>query len=57
MNGKYMAAAIAFTLTLVGAGLAQLRPAFGADWSGQDQQMRSSRRSRRRSIRNSFLMR
>ena len=39
MTGKCTAAAIAFTLTLVGAGLTQLRPAFGADWNGQDSQM------------------
>jgi hypothetical protein len=39
MIGKYAAAAIAFTLTLAGAGLAQLRPAFGADRMAQDQQM------------------
>jgi Protein of unknown function with PCYCGC motif len=39
MNGKYAATAIAFVLTLAGAGLAQLRPAFGADWNSQDQQM------------------
>jgi hypothetical protein len=39
MNGKYASAAIAFTLTLVSAGLAQLRPAFGAAWNAQDSQM------------------
>jgi hypothetical protein len=39
MTGKYAAAAIAFTLTLVSVGLAQLRPAFGADWNAQDSQM------------------
>jgi hypothetical protein len=39
MTGKYAAAAIAFILTLVSAGLAQLRPAFGADWNAQDSQM------------------
>ena len=39
MIGKYTSAAIAFTLTLVSAGLAQLHPAFGADWDTQDQQM------------------
>jgi hypothetical protein len=39
MTGKYAAAAIALTLTLVSACLAQLRPAFGADWSAQDSQM------------------
>lgn len=39
MNRKYAVAAIALALTLLGAGLAQLRPAFGADWSAQDQQM------------------
>src|SRR5580704_19487743 len=38
MTGKY-AAAIAFILTLAGAGLAQLRPAFGADRNAQDSQM------------------
>ena len=39
MTGKYAAAAIAFTLTLVSAGLAQLRPALGADWNAQDSRM------------------
>ena len=39
MTGKYAAAAIAFILALAGAGLAQLRPAFGADWDAQDSQM------------------
>jgi len=39
MTGKYAAAAIAITLSLVSAGLAQLRPAFGADWNGTDSQM------------------
>jgi hypothetical protein len=39
MTGKNTAAAIAFALTLVSAGLAQLRPAFGADGNAQDQRM------------------
>jgi Protein of unknown function with PCYCGC motif len=39
MTGKYTAAAIAFTLILAGAGLAQLRLVFGADWNAPDQQM------------------
>jgi hypothetical protein len=39
MLGKYAALAIAFTLTLVSASLTQLRPAFGADWNAQNQQM------------------
>jgi hypothetical protein len=39
MTGKYVAAAIAVILTLVSAGLAQLRPVFGADWNAQDSQM------------------
>ena len=39
MTGKYAAAAIAVILTLVSAGLAQLRPVFGADWDAQDSQM------------------
>jgi hypothetical protein len=39
MTGKYAAATIAFTLTLVSAGLAQLRPVFGADWNAQNSQM------------------
>jgi len=40
MTGKYAAVTLAFTLTLVSAGLAQLRPAFGAEQNGQDQQMK-----------------
>jgi len=39
MHGKYAALAIAFTLTLMSAGLAVMRPAFGADWNAQGQQM------------------
>ena len=39
MIGKYAAAAIAFILAVAGAGLAQLRPAFGADWNTQESQM------------------
>ena len=39
MNGKFVAAGIAFILTLMGASLAQLRPAFGADENAQGQQM------------------
>ena len=38
MKGKYVAAVIGLTLTLAGAGLARLRPAFGADFSVQDAQ-------------------
>ena len=39
MTGKCLTAAIAITLATLGAGLAQLRPVFGADWNAQDQQM------------------
>jgi hypothetical protein len=39
MKDRYTAAAMGFTLLLVSTGLAKLRPAFGADWSGQDSQM------------------
>lgn len=39
MTGKYTAAAIAFILALAGTGLAQLRPAFGADSNGSETQM------------------
>jgi hypothetical protein len=39
MTGKYAVVAIAITLTLVSAGLAQLRPAFGAEENGLDSQM------------------
>ena len=39
MTSKYAAAAITFLLTLLCVGLAQLRPAFGADWNAQDSQM------------------
>jgi hypothetical protein len=39
MHGKFTAAAIAMSLTLVSVGLAQLRPVFGADWNAQGQQM------------------
>jgi hypothetical protein len=39
MIGKFMAVAIALTLTLAATGLAQLRPAFGADWIAQNSQM------------------
>ncbi len=39
MNGKHLAIAVALSLMLVGAGLAQLRPAFGADESAQGSQM------------------
>lgn len=39
MSGKYTAAAIVFTLTLMSAGLAQLLPVFGADENTQGQQM------------------
>jgi len=38
-NGKYAAAGIAFLLTLLCAGMAQLRPAFGADENTAEQQM------------------
>jgi hypothetical protein len=39
MSGRYTVAAIAISLMLVGAGLAQLRPAFGADENAQGSQM------------------
>lgn len=39
MRGKLAAASIGFALVLVSAALAQLRPAFGADWNEQGQQM------------------
>lgn len=39
MTGKNAAAAIAFTLILASAGLAQLRPALNADLMSPDQQM------------------
>lgn len=39
MTGKYAAVAIGFTLTFVSAGVAQLRPALGAEWNAQDSQM------------------
>jgi hypothetical protein len=39
MSGKYVAAAIGLALTLASAGLARLRPAFGAEGSAQDPQM------------------
>jgi hypothetical protein len=39
MTGKYATAAAAFALTLVSAGMTQLRPAFGADWNSQDSRM------------------
>jgi uncharacterized protein with PCYCGC motif len=38
-TGKYTAAAIALSLTLVSVGLARLRPAFGADGNTQNQPM------------------
>ena len=40
MTGKHAAVAIAFTLTFMSVGLAKLRPAFGAEENGQDQQMK-----------------
>jgi hypothetical protein len=39
MTGKNTALAVALILTIAGAGLAQLRPAFGADASAQNSQM------------------
>ncbi len=39
MTGKNTALAVALLLTLAGAGLAQLRPAFGADAGAQGSQM------------------
>jgi len=39
MHRKITAAAIAMSLTIVCAGLAQLRPVFGASWNAQGQQM------------------
>jgi hypothetical protein len=39
MTGKYLAAALAFALTLACAGLASMRPAFGADPGASGQQM------------------
>ena len=39
MSGKYMAAAIGLALTLASAGLARLRPAFGAEFGAQGSQM------------------
>jgi Protein of unknown function with PCYCGC motif len=39
MTGKNGAAAVALALGLLCAGLAQLRPALGADWNSPDSQM------------------
>ena len=39
MTGKHLAITIAISLTLVGAGLSQMRPAFGAGWNASGDQM------------------
>ena len=39
MSGKLLTGAIAISLAILSAGLAQLRPAFGAGWNSQDQQI------------------